>query len=309
MSNITFFIPAYNCSETIAESIDSIMETNFEDGDELIIVNDFSTDNTADVLKTMAVKYPAIKIINHKRNKGGAGSRNTAIENAKHDLLFCLDADNVLKSQSIAPLKKYLIANNADVASFQFQHFFLKDKLTPEYIFTLSEGLFDIQNYLTGKNTPGQHGNYLFTKQSWFNAKGYAEGCTFDTWTFGLKQAISGAKMVILKDTFYYHRLAENSYWMRELETKRWAVSTSSAYALYPFYDIIDEEFLNYMLGKGRYIWFYTLKTKPMTLVKPNSKNEFYRAIQQKIGTITNPTSSFLQRAIKRIKRMPDLLK
>src|ERR1700731_2316616 len=115
MRNISFFIPAYNCSKTIAESVDSIMETNFTDGDELIIVNDCSNDNTLEVLRELKEKYPAIVIIEHSRNKGGAAARNTAVENAKHELLFCLDADNVLVPLSIAPLKKYLIDNKADV--------------------------------------------------------------------------------------------------------------------------------------------------------------------------------------------------
>ncbi|MBC7401140.1 MAG: glycosyltransferase, partial [Mucilaginibacter sp.] len=72
MNNISFFIPAYNCSDTITESVDSIMETNFMPGDELIIANDCSTDNTVDVLSILKIKYPVINILTHKRNKGGA---------------------------------------------------------------------------------------------------------------------------------------------------------------------------------------------------------------------------------------------
>src|SRR3982751_5308900 len=108
MPGISFFIPAYNCAKTIAESVDSIMETNFADGDELIIVNDFSSDDISSILQELKKKYPAITIIDHKRNKGGAAARNTAVENAKNEFLFCLDSDNVLAPLSIEPLKKYL---------------------------------------------------------------------------------------------------------------------------------------------------------------------------------------------------------
>ena len=44
--NISFFIPAYNCAKTVTESVISILETNFQEGDELIVVNDCATDNT-----------------------------------------------------------------------------------------------------------------------------------------------------------------------------------------------------------------------------------------------------------------------
>ncbi|MBB3057088.1 glycosyltransferase family 2 protein [Mucilaginibacter gotjawali] len=311
MPDISFFIPAYNCSLTIAESVDSIMATNFTDGDELIIVNDCSTDNTTEVLKKLRQKYPVITVIEHLRNKGGAAARNTAVENAKNELLFCLDSDNVLAPSSIPPLKKYLMEHNADVASFQFQHSFADDKFNPVYIWTLPAGDFNPDDYLVGKNTPGQHGNYLFTRQSWLNAKGYAEGTgALDTWTFGLRQAITGAKMVVLKDTFYYHRLDyANSYWMRDAEANLWSVSVKAAYALLPFFDRIDEQFLNYMLGKGKYIWFYQLKNRPLKLVSEGSKKQFYVNLNKKINAAIYPKPSFLSRAVNKIKRVLKLTK
>jgi len=305
MAGISFFIPAYNCAKTIAESVDSIMETNFTGGDELIIVNDFSTDNTSSILKELQKKYPVIVVVDHKRNKGGAAARNTAVETAKSELLFCLDSDNVLAPLSIAPLKKYLENCKADIASFQYQHYFLNDRAKPEYIWSLPEGEFDLKSYLNGENTPGQHGNYLFTKQSWVNAKGYAEGTgALDTWTFSLKQAITGAKTVVLKDTFYYHRLDyANSYWMRDAEANLWTVSVKAAAALLPFLDVIDEDFVNYMLGEGRYSWFYTLKNKPIKLVDKATKDEFYVALNQKTKKVAYPQVSIFARAVNKLKR------
>jgi glycosyltransferase involved in cell wall biosynthesis len=285
------------------------MDTNFVDGDELIIVNDCSTDNTSEVLKNLKEKYPGIILINHNRNKGGAAARNTAVDNAKNDLLFCLDADNVLTPLSIAALKNYLISNNADVASFQQQHFFLKDKSIPEYVWTLPEGEFDNCIYLNGGNTPGQHGNYLFTKQSWLKAKGYAEGSgALDTWTFGLRQAITGAKIVVLKHSFYYHRLDySNSYWMRDAEANLWSVSEKVTYALFPFYNILDEDFINYMLGKGRYYWFYTLKSRPIKLVKKESKMEFYSKQNKKTRAVAYPGTPVIKRLINKFKTLVNI--
>jgi glycosyltransferase involved in cell wall biosynthesis len=281
------------------------METNFVTGDELIIVNDFSTDDTSAALKILQAQYPEIIIIDHKRNKGGAAARNTAVESAKNELLFCLDSDNVLVPSSITPLKKYLLDSKADVASFQGQHFFLADKYKPEYIWSLPEGELSLQAYLVRDNTPGQHGNYLFTKQSWINAKGYAEGTgALDTWTFGFRQAITGAKTVVLKDTHYYHRLDyANSYWMRDAEASLWSVSVKAAYGLYAFFDIIDEDFITYMLGKGRYSWFHNLKNRPVKLVEKGSKKEFYNRLHQKTANAIYPAPSLFKRALGKIKR------
>lgn len=303
MDRISFFIPAYNCATTVAEAVDSIMETNFEDGDELVITNDCSTDNTAEVLNDLKKKFPAIILLDHKFNKGGAAARNKAIENSKHELLFCLDSDNVLPRSCIAPLKKYLIDNKADVASFQYQHFFSGDKSKPDYTWFLPEGEVGLQSHLNGSNTPGQHGNYLFTKQSWLNAGCYAEGCSLDTWTFGLRQAITGAKIMVLKDSFYYHRLSENSYWMRENEAHMWSVSLKATYALFPFFDLVEEGFLNYMLGKGKYTWFYNLKKKPLKLVNEGAKKEFHSRIQKTIHDFVYPKPTIFTRVINKLKR------
>lgn len=281
------------------------MESNFEDGDELIIVNDHSADDTAAVLNELKKKYTAIRLISHARNKGGAAARNTAVENAKHELLFCLDADNVLAPGSVGPLKNYLLENNADAASFQYQHYFLDDKNSPEYTWSLPYGAVPLSAYLHGENTPGQHGNYLFTKKSWINAKGYSEGSgALDTWTFGLRQAITGAKIMVLKDTFYYHRLDhKNSYWMRDAESNLWSVSIKATIALMPFIDIIDEKFLKYMLGKGRYSWFHNLKNKPLKLVKHGSKEDFYRELHKRIVNFIYPKPSIWQRGMRKLKR------
>ena len=303
--NISFFIPAYNCAKTVAESVESIIETNFIEGDELIIVNDCATDSTAEVLDGLKEKHPFIKIITHRRNKGGAAARNTAVENAKNELLFCLDSDNVLAENSIKQLKVYLLEQNADVASFENQHFFTKDKSDTHYTWKLPAGVFDNNQYFTGGNTPGQHGNYLFTKKSWQKAKGYAEGSgALDTYTFGLRQAITGAKKVVLADTFYYHRLEDNSYWMKDAEANMWSVSLKVTYALFPFFDLIDEDFLDYMLGKGKYYWYYNLKKRPLNLIEQGkSKEEYYQKLHKSVHDFVYPKATIWERIAKKIER------
>ena len=127
-SKISFIIPAYNCADTIVESVESIFKRNFEDGDEVIIVNDASTDKTSQIIYILQKKYPAIKTISHNINKGSAAAgRNTGIDYSKNDLIFCLDSDNVLASGAVPALKKYILEQNADVAAFGEIRFFKND--------------------------------------------------------------------------------------------------------------------------------------------------------------------------------------
>jgi len=134
---VSYIIPAFNCESTITESLMSIIDGNLINGDEIIVTDDFSTDHTAAILDSFRRKYPFIKILNHRWNRGGAAARNTAVAHASNQLIFCLDSDNVLVEGSIAPLKKLLIEQNADVASFQELHYF-KDciaNMTHKWVF------------------------------------------------------------------------------------------------------------------------------------------------------------------------------
>lgn len=86
---ITVVIPAYNSGKYIARAIDSVF-TQTHKPDEIIIVDDGSTDNTSDI----ACKYdPTIKLI-QQQNAGASVARNTGIEAATSEWIAFLDADD-----------------------------------------------------------------------------------------------------------------------------------------------------------------------------------------------------------------------
>jgi len=269
MEQISFFLPAYNCAKTVSESVDSIMETNFNEGDELIIVNDCSTDNTSEILKSLKEKYPAITIIHHKRNKGGAAARNTAVENAGNELLFCLDADNVLEKKSITPLRDFMVAEKADVACFNELRYFSETISKIDETWYYAPGIFSINDLLCGKLAPGGSGNYLFTKTSWLKANGYTEDLgALDTWSFGFKQLMENCKMVVVPGTYYFHRRGHESYYMRDAWNKRRSVSLRLIKLIINYIDRFDPADVNYIFSKkGRYTWFERLEERPIKLI------------------------------------------
>lgn len=67
-----------------------MLAINFPDY-EIIVVDDASTDGTADFLNN--IKNSKIKIFHHQYNQGIGASRNTAIKNAKHDIIAFTDDD------------------------------------------------------------------------------------------------------------------------------------------------------------------------------------------------------------------------
>lgn len=266
-SNISFVVPAYNCADTIEESIDSIFNGNFENGDEVIIVNDASTDETPRIIEKLKKKHPRISLINHIINKGtAAAGRNTAIQISKNDLIFTLDADNILVSGSIKKLKDFMLDNNVDIAVFREIWFFKNSIKNITQKWTFDEEI-KAQDCLAGYTNPCPTGNYLFTKSSWKRAGSYFEPTiinqTLDSWTFGVRQLFTESKMLTLENTYYLHRAGINSHWVRE--NKKGNVSLAALIAIMPFLDKIVDEDVNYIFSKdAKFNWFDNLKTRPL---------------------------------------------
>jgi len=302
-SNISFIIPAFNCASTLAESVESITEGNLTSGDEIIIVNDASTDDTLKVSLELQKKYAGvIKIISHRINKGSAAAaRNTAIDASNKELLFCLDADNLLSPGSVLPLKNYLIQTQSDCAAFGEIRFFVDSITNCSQTWVMNAVCTFIDNINCNKETPCSSGNYLFTKSSWRKAGRYSEdvGGAFDSWAFGCKQLATGSKMVTLKDTFYYHRVSPDSTFLREVTKHN--VSLLITRILIPYFEQLRGEDINYILSpENRYTWFDNIHQHPIRLA-----NQEQRPIGARAPIAQNePTVGEMFRFIKaKIKR------
>lgn len=264
--HISFIIPTYNCELTITETINSIINGNINKGDEIVIVDDASTDGTKALLDSFVRKHDFLRVLEHSRNKGGAAARNYAVENSNNELIFCIDSDNVLVEGSIDMLKRYFIEQNADVASFQELHYFRTsvENVTHKWIF--KHGKIEFADCLAGYVVPIASGNYLFTKASWLRAGGYPEFAgALDAWGFGVRQLATGSKMVVLPDSFYYHRYGHESYWTRDY--KKGKTSLTALQILIPYLDLFKESDINFIVGrKWRHVWFEHLDVRPLRL-------------------------------------------
>jgi len=284
--HISFVIPAYNCQATITETVESIFDGNFTEGDEVIIVDDASSDQTPAVIGALATKYAAIRPLKHTINKGSAAAgRNTAIDQAVHELIFCLDADNILVPGSIEQLKQYLLDTQADVAAFGEIHFF-KDR-NPErikkelYKTIFSPGVFTLADALRLNYWCGHSGNYLYKKETWKQAGRYNEsiGGAYDSWAFGFCQLAKGCKLVKLENSYYLHRAGYESTFVKE--NRRLKGSLVALQVMMPFLDQIIEEDVEYIFGKDtRYTWFDDLEKRPIQLRSGETGSGGLRVVQ-----------------------------
>lgn len=95
---ISVIIPSYNAEKFIKNTLDSILTqeyTNFE----IIVVDDESTDNSAQIVKGYEEKYSQIKLISQK-NSGAPMARNKGLSLAEGEYILFLDSDDLLSSSS-----------------------------------------------------------------------------------------------------------------------------------------------------------------------------------------------------------------
>lgn len=92
MNLVSIIMPTYNCGRFIAESIDSVLAQTYTAW-ELLIVDDCSTDNTAEIVA--AYNDPRIHYLRNEQNWGAALTRNRALQEAKGRYIAFLDSDDL----------------------------------------------------------------------------------------------------------------------------------------------------------------------------------------------------------------------
>jgi len=215
---VSFSIPCYNCAATVVESLDSIYQLKLNLPFEIICTDDASPDATMQVLTRYQQTHPEVRVFAHAQNRGGGATRNTCVGHARGDLIFNLDSDNVLVPGSVGRLVELLDQTGCDIAVFEtIRYFNGQFNQTHSAAYEAPGGLFTLQELMENKKVPPSGGNYLFTKASYLRAQGYPEqhGAA-DTWGFGCRQLALGFKMALLKDSYYWHRLSGDSYWVRD---------------------------------------------------------------------------------------------
>jgi glycosyltransferase involved in cell wall biosynthesis len=92
---LSVFFPAYNDSGTIASLVIRALQTaaQLTPHHEVIVVNDGSTDATAQILEALSQVYPALTIVTHSTNRGYGGALRSGFAAASKEIVFYTDGD------------------------------------------------------------------------------------------------------------------------------------------------------------------------------------------------------------------------
>ena len=110
----SIIIPAYNAEAYLSRCLDSIFSQEFDDY-EVIVINDGSTDNTANILSEYSSKHPNLQVLTQS-NQGMATARNRGLEVAQGDYVLFVDSDDQITEGALKTLSNQL--SGKDIIEF-----------------------------------------------------------------------------------------------------------------------------------------------------------------------------------------------
>ena len=122
---VTVAITNYNYGRFLGDAIESALTQTFP-GVEVVVVDDGSTDDSRDVIAAYGDRITAVL----QENAGQGAAYNAAWEHCRGDMVFFLDADDVLKPDAVARAVAE-VERDPDVAKVQFRMELVDERRRP----------------------------------------------------------------------------------------------------------------------------------------------------------------------------------
>lgn len=163
---VSVILPAYNAGDGIRIAIESILSQTWQNI-ELLVVDDCSTDNTVDIVKSYIEEDARVKLFSTPKNSGPYVARNIALQAATGEYVTVNDADDWSHAEKIEIQATYL-NNHPAIISNTSEH----ARLTEE----------DLKLYRRG--TPGKYifpnmSSIMFRRKQVLDALGYWDSVRF----------------------------------------------------------------------------------------------------------------------------------
>lgn len=117
MKKVTVIIPVYNSQEWLSRLLDTVISQDFGiENIELILVNDKSTDQSLEIIKSYSQQYPeSIQYIDKKINEGVAAARDDGLKRVNTPYFMFLDNDDFIDSDYVSVLYREIESEALDL--------------------------------------------------------------------------------------------------------------------------------------------------------------------------------------------------
>lgn len=207
---ISIVIPVFNSMDTLDEAFQSARTSGIAD-QEIILVDDGSTDGSWDAIRRYPAQYPNVVALRHESNRGGGAARNTGIRAARHDLLFVLDSDDLLAGNgALLRAVELLIADPLIDGLVSGTTYFFGD--TVEKFTSVTDHAKKTGHFsdLLLSDAINYHGNLLVRRKVFDGVGGYPKHHGFDTQGYAFRVLRNNYKILSTDALKYYRRLPKS---------------------------------------------------------------------------------------------------
>lgn len=207
---ISIITPVYNTAQYLPACLSSILNQTYENI-EILIIDDASTDNSTDVIKTFT--DPRIKFFQQSTNQGQSVARNLGLDEAKGEYICFVDSDDIAHPQMVELLYKAIVETGADFSYAEHERIVSLDNLPCETYknLTFEEILEPSFNHLTKKRKlPMEIWAKIYTRQSIGSTRFYPRIYHEDN-LFSIIYFDSQSKGVYVPAALYYYLQRDGS--------------------------------------------------------------------------------------------------
>lgn len=271
MHLVSVIIPTYNVEKEIKRCIESIINQTYKNI-EIIIVDDYSTDNTVNIIKNNYKNNEKIKLFLNDSNKKAAYTRNRAINESQGELIAIQDADDYSSPLRIEKQVKYLLKNKdfsfvgSNAYSFDRKGIW---KLTDLKEKPISEDFYK-------KKSPFVHGSILFKRKALEDVNLYRVAKETERGQDGdllMRLYKAGFKGANIDEALYYYQENLNTVRKRSFKFRYAAVKNRLTYQPWSTLTLKEKLMISKSLIIGLIpsrLWYFVMKQ----MAKKSFKNE-----------------------------------
>ncbi|MBA82974.1 glycosyltransferase family 2 protein [Leeuwenhoekiella sp.] len=142
---VSIIIPTYNRAHLIGETLDSVLAQTYKNW-ECIVVDDGSTDNTSEVVKSYLVMDSRFQYHHRPKDRlpGGNAARNYGFELSKGEYIQWFDSDDLMVAEKLELKVAVLMKNNVDFVISKTKYFNKKNGNFKNYDFEAKDVTFEM---------------------------------------------------------------------------------------------------------------------------------------------------------------------
>lgn len=155
---LSIIVPIYNAEAYLKHCLESLIDPEVE----LVLVNDGSIDDSANIISEFQQETNQDIIVIHQKNKGVSEARNRGLQKCTGDWIFFVDSDDYLTENAIPIIKSYL-NQDSELIIFPFQRTSFQTKIVAKKgsDYTI-EATKLVELALLGENREQEFSNYDF---------------------------------------------------------------------------------------------------------------------------------------------------